>query len=151
MLDARARRIVVQSASAAAFGVSGAFFSPPVDAAGPLDLSRGDVRRGRRLFITCRACHNTKAGEPHKEGPNLAGVFGSWAASKSGFRYSDALQKAGFTWTPEKVNEWVSRPEGFVPGNRMAFVGLPAEQDRIDLLAYLVKETATTKTAGSEK
>ena len=111
-------------------------------AAESLDLSRGDPRRGKRLFITCRACHNTRVGEPHKEGPNLTTVFGSRVASKPDFKYSIALERARFIWTPEKLAEWVAKPGAFVPGNRMAFLGLSVEQDRLDLLAYLIKETA---------
>ena len=36
-----------------------------------LEEITGDVQRGKKLFIQCRACHSLKEHEPHKVGPNL--------------------------------------------------------------------------------
>ena len=114
-------------------------------AAGYLEEPRyasADVKRGRLVFLQCQACHALAAGEGHKVGPNLAGMFGEPAASKEGFNYSPALKESGLIWTPKALEEWLIRPSGFVPGNIMAFAGIRDEKDRTDLLAYMLTETS---------
>jgi len=67
------------------------------------------------------------------------------------FNYSQALQDADFIWTPDKLNEWLTKPKDFLPDNKMAFVGLNREQDRINLIAYLIQETqAAESTEGDD-
>ncbi|MFY9695283.1 MAG: c-type cytochrome, partial [Xanthobacteraceae bacterium] len=35
----------------------------------------GDPAKGETVFKGCALCHNAKAGEPNKIGPNLHGLF----------------------------------------------------------------------------
>jgi cytochrome c len=111
-----------------------------------LDLPRfaaADLQRGERVFLQCRACHSLGEGEPHRpSGPNLWGMFGSPAAQREGFTYSEALKNAEIVWTPAALEEWLVRPSSFVPGNRMAFAGIRREEDRTNLIAYLLRETS---------
>ncbi len=104
-------------------------------------LASADAKRGQRLFIQCQACHGLKAGEPHKVGPNLHGFFGRKAGAAEGFNYSPALTEAAFDWSPAELNEWLAKPSQFLPGNRMAFVGIADPQDRANVIAYLQAET----------
>lgn len=98
----------------------------------------GDATKGKRLFNRCKACHNLTASERSKLGPNLDNLFGRQAGSSEGFtRYSKALSEAGFVWTEEKLDAWLTSPKTFLPGNKMTFAGLRKEQDRKDLMAYL--------------
>ena len=106
-------------------------------------LANADLDKGQRTFLRCRACHTLAEGERDKIGPNLWGIFGREAGTKEGFKYSQALQTADFVWTADKLNEWLTKPKDFLPGNNMAFVGIPREADRISLIAYLVRETQT--------
>ena len=69
-------------------------------------------------FLQCRSCHAVEPGK-NGVGPTLAGVVGKPAASVAGFRYSDALRKAGITWNREKLDEWLAGPMRMVPGSRM--------------------------------
>jgi len=101
----------------------------------------GDPQHGKRLFLYCAACHNLHAGEPDKVGPNLHGVIGSAAGSRGTYAYSAALKGSGITWTPDKLDAWIKQPTALVPGTKMAFAGLPKDQDRADVLAYLEQET----------
>jgi len=75
-------------------------------------------------------------------GPALHGFFGTKAGSRGGFDYSDVLRRADFVWTPEALDAWLAQPGRFLPGNRMTFGGVLKQEDRNDLIAYLL--TATT-------
>lgn len=107
----------------------------------PAPYNEGDLDNGRRVFARCRSCHTLPEGGRDMTGPNLWGVFGRRAGSREGFRYSEALQNAGFDWDAEQLNGWLTEPRAFLPGNRMAFAGVPDEQDRRDLIAFLKVET----------
>ena len=101
-----------------------------------------DLKRGRLLFIQCRACHEVKAGLPHKVGPNLNGMLGRKAGTAAGFtQYSPALRAWGQTWDVALLDKWIEKPSSVVPGNSMAFAGLAAARDRAALIAYLQAET----------
>ena len=100
-----------------------------------------DLERGELLSLACAACHTFRAGESHNIGPNLHGVFGRRAGTAQGFAYTQALQDSGLVWTPRAVEAWLAEPARFVPGTSMAFTGFKAEQDRRDLLAYLLTAT----------
>ena len=102
-----------------------------------------DLKRGKLLYIQCRACHELKADQPHKVGPNLAGLLGSKAASAEDFSYSSALTAAKLTWDLETLDRWLEKPSAVVPGNSMAFSGIANPKDRASLLAYIVSETTT--------
>jgi cytochrome c len=110
--------------------------APPADLA--TMLASADPKKGKILFLQCRACHSlAEENEPGKIGPTLYGVIGRPAGTVPGFAYSDALAKSGITWTPEKLSRWIERPSDFVPGNKMLFIGIPDPQDRANLIAYL--------------
>ncbi|WP_029087367.1 c-type cytochrome [Brevundimonas aveniformis] len=107
----------------------------------PAPYNAGDLENGRRTFARCRSCHTLAEGGQNMTGPNLWGVFGRRAGSVEGFRYSDALHAADFTWDAEHLDGWLTAPRDFLPGNRMAFAGVPDETERRDLIAYLKVET----------
>ncbi|MGH8309894.1 MAG: c-type cytochrome [Steroidobacteraceae bacterium] len=111
------------------------------DAAAPAATASPDLARGKRLFLQCRACHELKARDSHKVGPNLHGVLGTRAASAPDFQFSEALKKSGITWTEQTMNAWLARPTDVVPGTIMAYAGLANDADRRALIAYLAAET----------
>jgi cytochrome c len=97
----------------------------------------GDATRGARLFAQCAACHSIKAGE-HLTGPSLANVLGRKAGSDGTFlRYSDALGASQVVWDEVTLDRWLADPQGFIPGNGMAFAGIKTAAPRQDLVAYL--------------
>lgn len=53
-----------------------------------------------------------------------------------GFRYSRALDGADFTWTRERLVEWLADPEALVPGQRMN-VSVEDESAQRDIVDYL--------------
>jgi cytochrome c len=93
-----------------------------------------DVAKGSDVFQDhCNQCHAlTGVGQ----GPSLIGVVGRKAASLPGYPYSDGLKASGLTWTPTKLDAFISGPTKLVPGTSMrAIVSDP--NDRRDLVAYL--------------
>lgn len=114
--------------------------------AGVLALSSGaalaqDAEKGKKVFNKCKTCHVVDE-EKNKIGPYLKGVIGRPAGSVEGFKYSDAMKSSGITWTTETIAAYVADPKGYVPGNRMAFVGLKKEQEIADLIVYLEQASA---------
>ena len=107
---------------------------PPI---GP-KLAGANVEAGKAIFQkTCFQCHTADKGGPNKVGPNLWGIVGRKKASHEGFSYSSALQAKGGDWSYEDINHMIFKPNVYVRGTKMAFVGLPKEQERADVIAYL--------------
>jgi cytochrome c len=100
-----------------------------------------ELKRGKLLFIQCRACHEVQAGLPHKVGPNLAGVLGRQSGTAAGFNYSPALKASGVTWDRVQLDRWLEKPSAVVAGNAMAFAGVANPKDRAALIAYIEAET----------
>jgi cytochrome c len=70
-------------------------------------------------------------------------VLGREAGAAPGFtRYSPALERADVVWDAATLDAWLADPQALIPGNRMTFRGLPDEQARADLIAYLEEATA---------
>ena len=96
----------------------------------------GDAVKGKVVFARCALCHDVKPG-PKKMGPALNGLFGRTSGTIAGFTYSPAMQKAKIRWDAKTVDAFLAKPSAVVPGNRMAFAGVPQAADRANLIAYL--------------
>ncbi|NNC73342.1 MAG: cytochrome c family protein [Sphingomonadaceae bacterium] len=96
----------------------------------------GGADAGEAVFRRCAACHSIEPGE-NRVGPSLHGVVGREIGGVGDFRYSDANQQFDGDWTEDNLNAYLENPRGFMPGTTMAFAGIPNEQDRADLIAYL--------------
>ena len=101
-------------------------------------LKDANVEHGAQIFKQqCSTCHTIDKGGANKVGPNQWAVIGRKKASHEGFSYSSALQAKGGEWTYEDINHMIFKPQAFVKGTKMAFAGMPKEQDRADTIAYL--------------
>jgi cytochrome c2 len=78
-------------------------------------------------------------------GPVLGGVLGRKAGSVADYNYSAALRGAGFVWSADNLDRWLTDPQAFVPGAKMPIRVLD-EPSRRDLIAYL--RQAGTAAAG---
>lgn len=107
----------------------------------PAPYSTADLANGKAKFALCRSCHTVAPGGANMTGPNLHGVFGRPAASHPDFKYSDALRNAGIVWDGTHLDDWLEKPQTYLPGTKMSFAGVKDEQDRVDLIAYLMVET----------
>lgn len=93
--------------------------------------------KGKVLFLQCGACHSVKPGDPHKIGPNLSGVAGAKAASRAGYKYSKPLTDSRIVWNDAKLDAFIAKPGGVVPGTKMVFGGIADQAKRADLIAYI--------------
>ncbi len=101
-------------------------------------LADANVDAGKTLFQRqCFTCHTTDKGGANKVGPNLWAIIGRAKAGHDGFSYSSALKQKGGDWSVEDINHLIFKPTSFVRGTKMAFAGLPKEQDRADIIAFL--------------
>lgn len=100
-------------------------------------LAAGDPAQGAKVFNKCKVCHSADQ-EKNKVGPHLVGIVGRPAASVEGFHYSEALKDSGIVWDEATLDKYLADPKGLVPHTKMAFAGLSDEQDRQDVIAYLI-------------
>ncbi|WP_111402672.1 MULTISPECIES: c-type cytochrome [Meridianimarinicoccus] len=102
-------------------------------------VAAADAGAGERVFRACAACH--KIDEPaNGVGPHLDGVMGREIASIGDFNYSGALP-AGEVWNIDRMSAWIENPSGFAEGTSMNYRGLSDNEDRADLIAYLVSKS----------
>ena len=74
---------------------------------------------GEKVFKKyCSACHTVEAGK-NKVGPSLAGIVGRKAGSVPGFTYSEANKTSGVEWDAAKLDDYLTDPKKFMPGNKM--------------------------------
>lgn len=101
-------------------------------------LPKANAENGKDVFKACTQCHTPEKGGAHKLGPNLHGIIGREVGKAAGFtNFSPALTGKGGKWDWQPLANYIYDPRGFVPGNRMAFVGVKDKADLADLMAYL--------------
>lgn len=107
----------------------------------PAPYMDADYAVGRRIYRQCSSCHMIEPDGQSLVGPNLHGIFDRKVGEAEGFAYSTALQEADFDWTPEQLNDWLTNPRAFLPGNRMSFAGVRRPKDRDAVIAYIMIES----------
>ncbi len=107
--------------------------------------AEGDVAKGEKVFKKCMACHTPDA-TTNKVGPHLGGVVGRKVASVEGFKYSDAMLAKGaegMVWDEANLESYLADPKGFIPKNKMVFVGLKKPDERDDVIAFLKSKSGS--------
>ena len=100
-------------------------------------LARTDLARGEQLSAQCQACHSFEEGGAVRLGPTLYGVAGRPVADFTDFEYSEVMSALGGNWSLEELDTFLADPMGQLPGTRMIYVGVPQQQERADIIAYL--------------
>jgi cytochrome c len=101
-------------------------------------FAAGDAVVGEKLYqAKCGSCHNF---DENEVGPNHHGVFNRKAGSVADYKYSAAVKASGVVWNEDNLNKWLAGPEKFIPGQQMG-ISVPSEKDRLDIIAYLKKES----------
>ena len=137
---AQVKAASASAAAPAAGGAGGAGGAPSGIA--PL-FAHADLAKGQALVQEqCSACHSFTKGGATLVGPNLYGIVGAKMFSTPDFNYSAAVKaKAGGTWTPQTLSDWLQSPMTFAPGTMMAYPGIKNDQTRADVIAYLNKNS----------
>ncbi len=105
-----------------------------------------DAAAGEKVFKKCKACHQIGEAAKNMVGPVLNGIIGRPAGTYAGFTYSDANKQSGITWTEAVLKEYLKDPRAKVPGTKMAFPGLPKDEDIDNVIAYIKQFGADGKT-----
>ncbi len=102
----------------------------------------GDISRGSRLFKKhCAQCHSIDkdSNQGGNIGPTLWNICGrcSGIYDKIGAGGKPTIDKT-IVWTDSMLLEYMKNPRAVTSGSiAMNFTGIPKEQDRLDILAYL--------------
>jgi len=100
-------------------------------------LAMGTAEDGKNIFKKCRACHSIKKGGKNKIGPALYSVLGRNVASLSDYKYSNALVGYAKSWTFSEMNGFLTKPQAYIKGTKMAFAGLKKEKDRASIILFM--------------
>jgi cytochrome c len=105
----------------------------------------GDPAAGEKIFLRCRACHQIGETAKNAVGPKLNGLFGRPAGSIEGYSYSPANKTSGITWDEATFRDYIKAPQAKIPGTKMVFPGLKADQEIDDAVAFLKQFDADGK------
>lgn len=98
---------------------------------------RGDAEKGKQVFNSqCRACHSLDT-DNNSVGPSLHDVFGRKAGFLPSYDYSAAIKRSDVTWNEDALQQYLSNPQKFIPGGKMAFAGIKDQSQLDDLITYL--------------
>lgn len=87
----------------------------------------------------CRQCHSVREGD-NRLGPNLYQVVGREAGTAEGYRYSNSLASADFTWDEEQLDKWITDPSSVVSGHKMKpYPGINEPGVRAAIIAHLAE------------
>jgi cytochrome c len=113
-------------------------YDPPLDPAFARLIANADVAAGARYFERkCSQCHDSDKAGGNFKGPHLWNVVGRMAATREGFRYSEAMKAVKKTWTYATLNYYLADTERAVPGREMNFTGIEDEVTRANVIAFL--------------
>ena len=100
-------------------------------------LSLGTVKHGEKVFKKCIACHTIAKGGKNKIGPAIFGILGKKSGSVSNYKYSKALLAHEKTWGFEEMNAFLTKPQAYIKGTKMAFGGISKEKDRASVILFM--------------
>ena len=119
-------------------------------------MADADLKKGKKVFKKCRACHTIGEDAKTKIGPILNNVFGATAGTNAEFagKYSKAMMKKGeegLVWNEETLNEFLKKPKKFVKKTKMVFAGIKKDGQRENLIAFLKQYSPDAKPAEAEE
>jgi len=101
-------------------------------------LQTASVEKGQAAAKVCQTCHTFEKNGPNHVGPNLWGIVGDKrGVDRHGFDFSAAMKAKGGTWTYDDLNQFLTKPQAFIPGTKMGFAGIQKDSQRADVIAYL--------------
>jgi len=100
-------------------------------------IAGADVNTGKNIAKDCQKCHQMDKTDIENKGLPLWNVVGRKKAANANFEYSLTLSSAGGIWNYNDLNQFLAKPEGYMPGTKMRAKGIADNQKRAALLAYL--------------
>jgi len=102
-------------------------------------LASADVEKGKVRAGACKFCHRlTLDVEKYSESaPGLWNVVGRPMGTVNGFDYSISMREGGAVWDYDALNSFLARPYEYLPGTKMALMGIIDAEERSNLIAYL--------------
>ena len=85
----------------------------------------------------CGSCHKFEKDGKDGVGPALWNVVNADKGARAGFKYSSAMAGFDGSWGYEELNQFIYKPNDYLPGTKMKFKGLKKTGDRANLIAYL--------------
>ncbi len=91
-----------------------------------------------KLLVTqrCANCHAVAIGQDRYAAP-LHNLFGRKAGSLKGYTYSSNIKNLNVAWSASTLNDWLTQTTFDTPDIRMRHVGIPKEDQREAILAFL--------------
>ena len=130
------RGYTIAGAETAGSGEAAPAEQKPVDIL-PL-LAKADVKAGEAVSKKCVSCHTFDKGGKNLVGPNQWDLVGNHFAHKDDYTYSAAVTAMkDKKWDFQTLSDFLAKPTKYIPGTKMAFIGIPGPQDRANLIAYL--------------
>jgi cytochrome c len=113
----------------------------------PLSLTPGPAAAaddaGPKLFMNhCGTCHTIDQAAARRQGPNLHGVLQRKAGTLAGYKYSAGLKAAGWQWTPERLDLWLTDPKALVPDTLMSVYKQKDAEKRKLIIDYLAANSS---------
>ncbi|HUR44120.1 MAG TPA: c-type cytochrome [Aestuariivirga sp.] len=93
---------------------------------------------GAKLFKNhCGTCHSIDPAALPRQGPNLHGLLQRKAGTLEGYKYSAGLKAAGWQWTAEQLDLWLTDPKAMVPNTLMSVYKQKDPDKRKLIIDYL--------------
>jgi cytochrome c len=105
-----------------------------------MPLPTAGAMTGADLFKQqCATCHALDAGDPPRQGPLLAGVYGRKPGHVAGFHFSPGYDTADFVWDEPHLDRYLSDPQAVFPGSMMVYKQKNADT-RKAIIAFLKEQ-----------
>lgn len=104
----------------------------------PALMAKANIENGKKISRKCTTCHVLNDARGSNIGPDLKNIVNRKQASRTNYSYSNAFKKQDDVWSYKNLFEYLKKPQKYIPGTKMSFIGLRKPEDIADLLAFLI-------------
>ena len=107
----------------------------------PGEAGAFDNDKAKKSFKKCASCHAIGPEAENRVGPQLNGLGNRPYGALEGYQYSPAFKKAsesGAVWNAETLDQFLLKPKAIVRGTKMAFGGIRDDEERRNLVSWLL-------------